>query len=60
MAINSSERSSLKCTEGLKCMECGERMGWDFNGRPKEFSVEADMGLKLICWNLAKKDKVTA
>jgi hypothetical protein len=49
MAINSSERSSLKCTEGLKCMECGERMGWDFNGRPKEFSVEADMGLKLIC-----------
>ena len=50
----------MQCTEGLKCMEYGERMGWVLQWRTKELSVEADMGLKLICWNLAKKDKVTA
>ena len=45
LAANSSERSSLKCTEVLKYTEHGESMGWALQRRTMELSAEADKGL---------------
>ena len=58
LTIDSAHRSSLKCIECLKCTEYGEKMGWPLKRRTKQLNVAAEVGLKLICYKLDKKDSL--
>ena len=60
LAIDSADRSSLECIEFSKCAEYRERMVWPLQMRIKQMNGEAEVGMKLICWKLAKKEKFYA